>query len=520
MGILKRVAIGLLVVCLAGEAVQAGAVYRLIATEKHGAGQDYEQWSAQQRENLAQQVGYVPTGHEWSVAPGIGRIKTVHWQFDPSCPQCVQQAHEYEGRHEVPQSLPAGGKVVIPVSIRARISNWPAGRPLGFAGGLEFGWWTSTDRKEWRYAGKKSFYADEMSGVLDARWEAEVPDGPRYLILDSSHSNGILGGLGMRYVYEREAAAQPLPQAPPEAPPTPPPAPAPAPERAVVFFGEVTGIAGEALPHVRLTVTPSFAPAQVIAADASGFFVWRAPLPADTGAFTLAVVVELAADRDGQTLFEVREHAHGRIVTAGSVIRAQLGDDDARRSEISIARQMEFRRLARGWFSADAERRPDGYLETTAAARAGGYSDVYRQLWAAWATAEQHFGEAVALRARAPLRAWVDSPVQDSHFNSDEGQPALLLTVADSGHDDGARFAVLHEFGHYLRLGQQRGPPPRRLQREDRQRPCTTSRLSQPQHCRVLRRRLCDLVRRRSAAPRAVCPRRTRRPHRPVRLAA
>lgn len=442
VGLVAFIGIGL-------QAATAGGVYRLVESQKHGAeGRDYEQWSALQRENLAQQPGYVPHGHSWSVGPGEGRISILRWRFDPSCPECEQQVHSYEGRHEVPQTLPAGGRIAIPLSIRASISNWPAGHPLGMAGALEFSWWTSADRVDWRFVSQKAFYSDEMSGLLDARWETEVPDGPRWLILDTSHSNAFLGGIGMRHLYELAPAAPASP--PPPAQPEPPAAPAPtAPGRQVVFFGEVTGVSGEALPHVRLIVTASFAGAQTVAADASGFFTWRAPLPAGTESFTLAAEVELAADREGQTLFEVRESAEARLVRAGSLIRMQLGPEDANRSEIAIARQLEFKRLAQGWFSADAQGRPDGYLETTSRDRATGYSDVYRQLWAGWATAEQLFGEGKALLARAPLRAWVDAGGH-TRFNGDDGTPDMLLAPADSGHDDGARYAVLHEFGHYF----------------------------------------------------------------------
>lgn len=437
----------------AGAEVRAAGSYRLIDSQKHGgSGSDYDQWSATQRENLAQQPGYVPHGHSWSVAAGVGRVTTLHYRFDPGCPQCVQQARSYEGRHDVPQTLPAGGVVVIPVSIRASISNWEPGKPLGFAGGLFFSWWTSADLKEWRYIGKQDFYADESTGLLQTRWEAQVPDAARYLILDTSHSNGILGGFGMRYVYELQAAAPAavaIAPTPAPAPPTPARPPEP-PARDVVFFGEVTGVSGDPLPHVRLTVTPSFGEARSISTDATGFFTWRAQLPSGTQDFTLAAEVALVAERDGRALFEVREHASGKLVQEGSLIRMRLGAEDATRIEIAIARQLEFKRLAQGWFSADGNGKPDAFIESSPADRAGGYSDVYRQLWAGWVTAEQHYGEGAALRAHPVLRTWVDAATQSSQFNDDGGAPHLLLTAADCGHDDGSRYAVLHEFGHYF----------------------------------------------------------------------
>lgn len=445
-----RIALVWICIGLPAVALSADGVYHLIASEKHGAqGQDYEQWSALQRQNLAQQPGYVREGHQWQVAPGEGSITTLHWRFDPSCPECVQQARSFQGRHTVPQQLPAGGTVSIPVSIRASISHWPAGQPIGFAGGIEFSWWTSVDRVDWRFVGQKGFYNDEQSGLLDARWETVVPAGARWLILDTSYSNGILGGLGMRYLYELDAAPPAAAAVPPPASTPPSPKPPPPPERVVLLFGEVTGVAGEALPWVRLTITPSFAGAQTVAADASGFFIWRAPLPAETTEFTLAAVVELAAERGNETLFELREHASGRLVQAGSVIRKQLAPADAARTEIPIARQFQFAHLAQGWFSADAEGRPDPYLEHTPAARAAGYSDVYRQLWAAWYTAEAHFSAQEALRPHL-LRAWVDAAVERSHFNGSDGQPDILLRPESSGYDDGARFTVLHEFGHFF----------------------------------------------------------------------
>lgn len=443
----------LLIVPLLAAPTADASGYRLVEHSKRGGdGLSYEQWDEQRKAQLKQATGYAPTGHSWDCGPGSAQITTAHYQFNPSCPECVIQEHQYLGSYVAPPALPASGKVSIPLTLSAAITNWPADRPMGFVGALNFGLWGSNDRQEWRFIQQKSFAMESVTS-LTGSFEFDVPAQWKYLLIDTEHSNGIVAGLGMRYVYERDEAVATAP--PPPSPPEPePPAPTkPKIERRIYLMGEVSGISLDVLPHVTLVVTPSFGRGETIRADADGFFIWKAPIPADVTTLQLAVTVQLRATREGAALFEVRDHASAKVIQATSLIKIDLAAPGMEnREEVSIAREFEFATIPFGYFSRDANGRADGFIPGAPKARLPGYSYVYRQLWAGFATAEKTFAEQPALKAAGTLYAFVDNRTKDaqSFFTGDAAQPSISLTLGDSGFNDSTRFAVLHEFGHFF----------------------------------------------------------------------
>jgi hypothetical protein len=438
---------------LAGPTALAAGGYRLVEQSKRGGdGLSYAEWDQQRKAQMTQATGYAP-GHSWDCGPGSGQITTVHYQFNPSCPECVTQEHQYRGSYVAPAALPATGKISIPLSLNATISNWPADRPMGFIGALNFGLWGSNDRQEWHFIQQRSFALESVTS-LTGSFDFDVPAQWKYLLIDTEHSNGSVAGLGMRYVYERgEIVATPPPAPPEPAPAAPPNPPKPKLERRIYLMGEVSGISLDVLPHITLVVTPSFGRGETISADAKGFFIWKSPLPAELSTLQLAVTVQLRATREGAVLFEVRDHTSAKVIQATSLIKIDLTAPEMEgREEISIAREFEFATIPFGYFSRDANGRADGFIPGAPKARLPGYSYVYRQLWAGYATAEKTFSEQPALKAAGTLYAFVDDRTKDaqSSFTGDPAQPSIGLTVGDSGFNDSTRYAVLHEFGHFF----------------------------------------------------------------------